>query len=129
MFLFSHSHPAFVTMGSHLLLLPHPVEALGVWGITSSAMHLDVQAISSIRSVSSTAAMTGGLRERPGGVLPLHDTESLTVLARCGASDSLRGADMFPYQGGTVIQSFQADKGFITGEQGQNLCSSFKDIG
>lgn len=72
MFLFSHSHPAFVTVGSHLLLLPHPVEALGVWGITSSAMHLDVQAVSSIPSVSSTAALTGGLRERPGGVLPLH---------------------------------------------------------
>lgn len=67
MFLFSHSHPAFVTVGSHLLLLPHPVEALGVWGITSNAVHLDGQAISSIPSVSSTAAMTGGLRERALG--------------------------------------------------------------
>lgn len=99
MFLFNHSHPAFVTVGSHLLLLPHPVEALGVWGIMSSAMHLYVQAISSIPSVSSTAALTGGLRERPEGVLPLHGTESLIVLARRGASDSRRGTGMFPYQG------------------------------
>lgn len=123
MFLFSHSHPAFVTVGSHLLLLPHPVAALGVWGIASSAVHVDGPAVSSIPSVSAMAAMTGGLRESPGGVLPLHSTERLTVLARCGASESLPSPP-----GGTVIQSFQADKGFITGEQGQKLCS-FKDQG
>ena len=70
---------------------------------------------------------TAGVLSGRHDVLPLHSIESLTVLARCGASESLRGASIPPR--GTVIQSFQADKGFITGEQGQNLCSSFKDLG
>ena len=67
MFLFSQVHTAFVTMGLYLPLLPPRLgEALGVWGTTASAVHLDGQDISSTAFFSSRAAVTRGLRESPG---------------------------------------------------------------
>ena len=39
---------------------------------------------------------TAGVLSGRHDVLPLHNTESLTVLARCGASESLRGASVSP---------------------------------